>query len=708
MKQIFIKQGHAVVEEVPAPQLEAGTVLVQVSHSCISTGTELSGVKSSGIPLWKRVAEDPTKLVKAFRMVADKGLHYTRDAVQGALNTGVPSGYSAAGVVIAVAEDVVGIAVGDRVACAGAQFAHHAEIIRVPVNLSVPIPAMVDFPAASTVALGAIAMQGVRRANLTLGEVVVVIGLGFLGQLTAQMLRLNGCCVIGLDLDPKRVQLALELGMDAALSNEHPVEEVNRLTDGIGADGVIVTAATSSSELISTAFQMCRRKGRVILVGDVGLDLKRADMYQKELDFLISTSYGPGRYDKRYEEQGFDYPIAYVRWTEGRNMAEYLRLIETGRLQVQPLIERIFTVDEANAAYEALQHDSDRPLIALLGYPDSASVRARQPVIPNPQAPSKKEGKIQLALVGVGEFMKGVHLPNLLALEDSYGIYAVMSRTGHNATEVVRKYNAQYATTDIEQVLNDTTVEAVLISTRHHLHGTLTLQALQAGKHVFVEKPLTLSIDEMKAIEAFYQSDGTKPILLTGFNRRFSPYARRIKALLANRREPIMVNYRMNAGYIPLEHWVHGAEGGGRNLGEACHIYDLFGYLTDSKAKRIDARCIAPSGGYYSARDNFVAVITFEDGSIASLTYTALGSGDYPKEHLEIYSEGKVLVMEDYRRLQAYGVSNGDFHTKTTEKGHRQELEAFASCVQQGGEWPIPLWQQLQATQIAFEVERQL
>ncbi|MCB9438289.1 MAG: bi-domain-containing oxidoreductase [Anaerolineales bacterium] len=708
MKQVFIKQGQAVIEELPAPQLEAGTVLVQVSHSCISTGTELSGVKSSGMPLWKRVAEDPTKIMKTFRMVADKGLGYTRDVVQGAMSTGTPSGYSAAGTVIAVGADVAGIHVGDRVACAGAQFAHHAEIIRVPINLVIPIPPSVDFSAASTVALGAIAMQGVRRTNPTLGEAIVVIGLGFLGQLTAQMLRLNGCRVLGLDLDPKRVQLALSFGMEAALTTENALDEVKRLTDGVGADGVIVTAATSSSEVMSTAFQMCRRKGRVILVGDVGLDLKRADIYQKELDFLISTSYGPGRYDKQYEEQGLEYPIAYVRWTEARNMAEYLRLIGTGHLQVVPLIGRIFPVDDATAAYEALQHDPEKPLIALLSYPDSASARAQQHTVSNPKASPKAQDKVRLALVGVGEFAKGVHLPNLVALADSYAIHAVMSRTGHNAAEVVRKHSAQYATTDIQQVLSDSEVDAVLISTRHHLHGSLTLQALQAGKHVFVEKPLALTLDEMNAIEAFYQASTPSPVLLTGFNRRFSPYAQRLQNLLQDRREPIIINYRMNAGYIPLDHWVHGAEGGGRNLGEACHIYDLFTFLVNRKTKAVTAHSIAPSGGYYSARDNFVAVITFEDSSIATLTYTALGSRDYPKEHLEVYAEGKALVMEDYRQLRAYGVPNADFQTKSTEKGHRQELEAFANTIQQGGDWPIPLWQQLQATQIAFEVERQL
>jgi threonine dehydrogenase-like Zn-dependent dehydrogenase len=332
VKQVLIRQGQAVVEEIPAPQVEPGTVLVRVDHSCISIGTEMSGIKTSSLPLWKRALKQPENVKKVVEMAVSQGVSRTTSVIQGRLSSGQPTGYSAAGTVLEVGEGIDDLQPGARVACAGAQCAHHAEIIRVPRNLTVPIPDNLELAVASTVTLGAIALQGVRRAQPTLGEVFVVLGLGILGQLTAQMLKANGCKVIGTDLDRKRIAIAQQLGMDIGIHPEDGdnIQQVARLTDGLGADGVIITAATPSDEVVSTAFQMCRKKGRVVLVGDVGLNLNRADFYQKELDFFISTSYGPGRYDNNYEEKGLDYPVSYVRWTENRNMAEYLRLVAAG------------------------------------------------------------------------------------------------------------------------------------------------------------------------------------------------------------------------------------------------------------------------------------------------------------------------------------------------------------------------------------------
>src|SRR5574341_200666 len=372
MKQVLIRQGRAIVEETPAPQLAPGMVLVKVEFSCISAGTELSGVRQSSGPLWQRALRNPGQVAKVAQMLAKDGFQSTRRAVANVAASeavGAPTGYSAAGIVLA-ADDVVEFRAGDRVACAGAQYAHHAEVITVPVNLSVRVPDNLDLKQASTVTLGAIVLQGVRRAQPTLGEMFVVIGMGILGQLSAQLLRANGCHVIGIDLIGKRIELARRLGMDFGLTpgSGGGIEQVKRLTDGIGADGVIITAATRSDEVISTAFQMCRKKGRVVLVGDVGLDIRRADIYAKELDFFISTSYGPGRYDRGYEEEGLDYPVAYVRWTENRNMSEVLRLAAEGRLQIEPLIDAVYPVDQAGEAYEALQSAEKRPLIVLLNY----------------------------------------------------------------------------------------------------------------------------------------------------------------------------------------------------------------------------------------------------------------------------------------------------------------------------------------------------
>jgi predicted dehydrogenase/threonine dehydrogenase-like Zn-dependent dehydrogenase len=707
MKQVFIKQGQAVVEEVPAPGVEPGTVLIRIHHSCVSIGTEMSGIKSSADPVWLRALKDPRKVLKAVRMVADKGMNHTRSVVEGAMIAGTPTGYTAAGVVLEVASDVQGVQPGDFVACAGAQFAHHAEVVRVPVNLVVGIPENVTTADASSVALGAIAMQGVRRASPTLGETFVVIGLGLLGQLTVQMLKANGARVIATDLAHDRVALAKQLGADAAV---HPddgdtIDQVIRVTDGIGADGVIITAATPSDAVMSTAFKMCRRKGRVVLVGDVGLHLNRADFYNKELDFFISTSYGPGRYDNRYEEQGYDYPAAYVRWTENRNMSEYLRMLSEGKIELKPLNPNVFPVEKATEAYESLKGES-RPLMVMLQYPTTGEVSR---TVRSSKAMASGEGRVRLAIVGAGDFAKGMHLPNLKA-SDRYQLAAVMSRTGHNAATVAKTFNMPLSTTDYAEVLNNPDIDAVLISTRHNLHAAMTLEALRAGKHVLVEKPLALTNNEIRDIEDFYFHSGGKtlPQVLTGFNRRFSPYAQKLRELTRERTNPMILNYRMNAGYIPLNHWTHGEEGGGRNLGEACHIYDLFTYLVDSKVVNVTAQHIHPKTGYYSAQDNFVATMTFEDGSVATLTYTALGSKEYPKEQLDIFSEGKVYVMNDYKKLEVVGAKVPVLETPLQDKGHKTEIDTFARSIQEGGEWAIPLWQQVQATDIALQVESYL
>lgn len=708
MKQVLIKQGQVVVEEIPAPQVEPGTVLVRVKFSSISAGTEMSGLKSASQPLWKRALKNPKAVKSTMEMAATHGITHTRNVIQGKLTEGNPTGYSASGIVLEVGDGVEGIQPGDRVACAGAQCAHHAEIIRVPRNLIAPLPKNLSLPVASTVTLGTIALQGVRRAQPTLGETFAVIGLGILGQLTAQILRANGCRVIGADLDSSRIELAKSLGMSFSLPPEenHNLEHILRITDGEGVDGVIITAASPSDEVISNAFGMCRKKGRVVLVGDVGLNLKRADIFPKELDFFISTSYGPGRYDPQYEEKGLDYPIGYVRWTENRNMAEYLNLISEKKIDVEPLIHSSFEVSQAATAYETLKKDKEKPMIVLLSYPESKEGERPVRVVPNPSARALEPGKIRIALAGVGAFVKAMHIPNLQSLSGRYQIHAVAGHTGSNASNTAKQVGAQYCTTDYHEILNDSKVDAVLIGTRHNQHASMVIEALQANKHVLVEKPLALTRVELEAIQNFYETHQQAPVLLTGFNRRFSPFARRAKELIKNRTNPMIINYRMNAGHIPFDHWLQTEEGGGRNLGEACHIYDLFTYFTDSKMVSIQARSLAPKTDHYSSQDNFAATVGFEDGSIATLTYTALGSNDFPKEQMEIFSDGNVLMLDDYKQLRIHGSSAKGVTSKLTDKGHKNELEMFAETLEKGGEWPIPLWQQLQATEIALQVEQ--
>lgn len=709
MKQVMISGGAAHLENVPAPLVEPGTVLIQMDHSCISIGTEMSGVKSTGLPLWKRAMQQPQHVKKVVDLVLADGLSAARRVVQERMSVELPTGYSGAGVVVEVGEGVTEFAHGDRVACAGAQCAYHAEIVRVPKNLVVPIPEQVGFEEAASVALGAIAMQGVRRAQPTLGETFVVIGLGILGQLTVQMLRANGCRVIGTDLDRARIALAERHGMNWGFhpDDAQEVQQVARVTGGVGADGVIITAASASDAIVSAAFNMCRKRARVVLVGDVGLDLQRADFYVKELDFLISTSYGPGRYDPLYEEGGLDYPLGYVRWTEGRNMAEYLRLIADGALDLKSMIAAVHCIDQVDEAYRSLQSGPDKPMMVLLSYPRrEEALERRTALISSVGTAPARSGVIRLGLIGAGSFAKGAHLPNLQELKDDFVLRAVASRTGHNASSAGKRFGASFITTDHRVVLRDPDIDAVIIATRHNTHADLALQALRVGKHVLLEKPLALTEQELRDIESFYQeSSGPRPLLLTGFNRRFSVYARHIAQIIGSRTNPMIINYRMNAGYIPLDHWVHGPEGGGRNLGEACHIYDLFTFLTGAKVNSVHARALAPATSYYAAADNFVSTISFEDGSVATLTYTALGSSEFPKETMEIFSDGAVISLNDYRSLKITGRRGKALETRSPDKGQKDELQAFARAVRGQTEWPIPLWQQLQASRIALEVE---
>jgi len=652
VKQVFIRQGKAMAEDVAAPEVSADTILVQVMSSCISVGTEMSGVLTSGTPLWKRAIQQPEQVKVVLEKIASEGLLRAKDAVSRKLAEGMAPGYSAAGVVLEVGTRISDIKPGDRVACAGAGIASHAEIIRVPRNLAVPVPDGLAFTEASTVTLGAIALQGVRRASPTLGESFIVIGLGILGQMTCQMLKANGCRVVGTDLDRNRIQMALDNGLDVGVHPDdgNAVDQVFRLTEGIGADGVIVTAATPSDEVLSTAFKMCRKKGRVVLVGDVGLNIKRTDIYQKELDFFISTSYGPGRYDRTYEEEGAEYPVAYVRWTENRNMHEYLRQVASGYIRLSNLISDIYDISDVSKAYESLKSSASKPMMLLLKYPQEVqAISAINRIIPNPVSPSAEKGAIRIAVVGAGGFAKGMHLPNIKALPEMYHLQAIVSGSGSNAKNTASQFGADFSSTDYSYVLESPDVDAILICTRHNLHGDMVLQALTAGKHVFVEKPLAVSQEELNKIVRFYDEYTEKaPVLMTGFNRRFSPHAVAIKTVLERRSNPMIINYRMNAGYIPLDHWVHSNEGGGRNIGEGCHIYDLFTHFTGSRVLEVSAQSIHPSTSHYSNRDNFVATMSFEDGSVATLTYTALGHKSHPKESVEIFVDGKVLSINDY------------------------------------------------------------
>jgi len=706
VKQLLVRSGKVFLKEVPAPVVGPKNLLVQVDRSCVSVGTEMAGIKMSGLPLYRRALKQPHHVKRVVQLMRDQGIARIYKQVKGKLDAGLPTGYSAAGTVVAVGADVEGVAVGDRVACAGAGVANHAEMIDVPVNLSVPVPENLSFDLAATVTLGAIAMQGVRRAQPTLGETVVVVGLGILGQITAQLLSANGCRVIGTDVDPRRIAVAVENGLDVGINPKdgNLVERVIKLTDGVGADAVIITAASASSEILAESFQACRKKARVVIVGDVGLNMARSDIYAKELDVLISCSYGPGRYDPVYEEEGADYPLPYVRWTENRNMQEYLRLLATRRIRLDNMLQDAFPIDQAEEAYGRLSGEGEKPLLVLLKYPPRAGAADR---VLQVGQPSQIDGRIKLALVGAGGFAQGMHLPNLEKLKDKFDLRTVVSRTGLSARSAAERFGVATATTDYQTVLDDPQIDLVLIATRHDLHAEMTLAALKAGKNVFVEKPLAMTEEELDAIEAFYAANPNGPMLMTGFNRRFSQAAVAAQAAMKDRTSPMIVNYRMNAGYIPSDHWVHGPHGGGRNVGEACHIYDLFNALTGSQPVDVHACTIVPTSDHWRRDDNFVATVRYADGSVCTLTYTSMGAKSFPKERADIFVDGKVLVLDDYKQLTVTG-GKGGWKGLTIEKGQLEELKALAEAFKPNGQWPISLADQLSATRVSYAVQRQL
>jgi predicted dehydrogenase/threonine dehydrogenase-like Zn-dependent dehydrogenase len=698
VKQVVVTPDGVAVEDIPAPQLRPGHVLVRTAFTCISPGTELSGAARASEPLWKQALRDPaTAIDKAAGLVgeglagAGRRLHERSARLR-------PTGYSASGVVVAAGAGVGALAAGDRVACSGAGYANHADMIVVPRNLVARVPDGVPLEAAATVTLGAIALHGVRRAEPTLGETFVVVGLGAVGQLTAQLLRVNGCQVLVADLDPGRVDLATRLGATAV-----DPAAVRLRTGGIGADGVIITAAGTSDEIVSSALRMCRPKGRVILVGDVGLHLRREDLYADELELRMSTSTGPGRYDPVYEEEGVDYPIGYVRWTENRNMQAVLDLLARSQLDVGPLLSGPWDITDAADAFASLNADP-KPILVLLRATESGV--ATTTVTTPPVAPARVVSgrRIRIAVVGVGSFARTVHLPNLAALGDEYEIHTVVAQRGTTAVEAQRSFGAQRAATDVEEVLADMEVDAVLVATRHDLHADITLRALDAGKHVLVEKPPAIDADQVGQLRAWFAGHTASPILLTGYNRRFSPFALQLREWLDRRSAPAMLEYQMNAGFVPDRHWVHGPEGGGRNIGEACHIYDLFRFLLGGGPVSVAATPLHPRMGPYRADDNFVATLGFPDGSVAVLAYTALGGPEHPKERLTVHSDGRTAVLDDYRGLDLGGTTKAVL-LRRPDKGHLAELKAFAGAVRGRAPWPISLDEQLGAVEVALAVD---
>lgn len=675
MKQVFNSGGRIVVEEVPVPACSDNEVLVQNRFSVISTGTESSSLKggAKGIAgLVSRAKNNPELVQRAIDMARRKGLGKTLEAVwrqaEGKL---VPLGYSSSGVVLEMGKNIADISVNDRVACAGAGYANHAEIAAVARNLVCKVPEGVDFDEAAFTTLGAIAMQGIRRAQVGLGDEAAVIGLGLLGQIACQILKAAGAYVIGIDPVEERVKLARELGTDVGLvSGKDTVAQVLKYTAGTGADVVIIYAATTSSEPVRQAMQMARRKGRVVVVGAVGMELERSPFYEKELDFVISCSYGPGRYDPLYEKKGIDYPIGYVRWTENRNMQAFLDLLAQKKVNVKRLIDKVFPIEEAGQAYERLNDTQKRPIAVLFKYQVLPKAELRPRIALKPLR--KALGKINVAVIGAGGFAQAHHLPNLKRIP-FYNIRAIVSKTGVSARSMAEKYGAQYCSADYKEVLNDKDVDMVLIATRHNLHAPLICEAAKAGKHIFVEKPIALTYEQCKEV---YQTVSDSGVNLTvGFNRRFSLLAQRAKRIVERRKNPLVINCRVNSPGMKKEQWINDPEeGGGAIVGEGCHFFDFVNWLIGAEPRRVYAEMISSNNPSLVDANNIVCTLSYEDGSVASLIYTTIGNESFPKERIEVFTDGGVVAIDEFKELVTAGLGEKGQKLAKVEKGQFELL----------------------------------
>lgn len=676
MRKNPLSRADISAEEVPVPRCGASHVLLANRYSLISAGTETASVKRNMKDMVVKAMSDPQLRESVKDMLLKDGLAKTADRVHFETHKWTPMGYSGAGVAIEVGQQIDGIQQGDLVAYGGEG---HAEFIRANKNLAVRVPDGVSARDAAFIALGSIAMQGVRRAEIQVGDVVAVLGLGLVGQLVSQMVQAAGGRVIGVDLMASRCELAKKLGAEHILSAGPGVpSDIIRYTNGVGADRVLVCAATASSAVVEQAVAACRDRGRITVVGMVGMDIPQEPFYRKELDFVISRSYGPGRYDPQYEQHGVDYPIGYVRWTERRNMQEFLRLVQTGRVQVAPLITHEFPLSQAAQAYAMLAERPGECLGIVLKYDEAPQAPSRRVAIAAPAQVAKTSGAAGVAVVGCGSFARQFHLPNLKASRELQ-IKALVASTGQSAKEMGERYGAHYCTTDLDEALRDPAIAAAMIFTRDNAHARQTLAALQAGKHVFCEKPLATSYADCAAIARQCAAGG--PIVFTGFNRRFAPLMQRTKELMRGRGGPATLGYRVTAGAMPKEDWIYDAQqAAGRLVGEACHFIDLLYWLVGSEIVSVFAQPVGPVGSLASLED-VVATLAFADGSTASLIYTALGNRKLGKERIEVFWDGNALVMDDFYQLSMQGRQTVSEKNAAGDKGHGAELAHFAQVV---------------------------
>ena len=687
MKQIIqsYKNGKIFLSEVPIPACKPGGLLVHNVASLISVGTEKLMIEMGQKSLLGKARARPDLVRQAWTKAKKEGFLSVYKEAMNRLDEPVPLGYSSAGIVREVGAGISGYKPGDRVAVMGAGFASHAEVVWAPENLCAPIPEGVDFEAAAFGMLGCIALNGVREAQLTLGEKAVVIGLGLLGLLTVQFLTAQGCKVIGVDLDRRKCKLALELGADLTLvPDQDNVEEiVANFTGGLGADAVLIVSASKDNRPLLLAEAVARERARLVLVGVADLGLTRKTFWEKELIFSVSKAAGPGSLEPLYEAKGYDYPIGYVRWTERRNLLAFLDLLAQGKVKVTPLITHRFPIQEALQAYDLILKNREPYIGVLLTYPEAAAAaaptpRAERTIRLAPAGNEKVPARHKLGLIGGGLFTKNILLPVIKKVK-GFKLIGVATTTGATSRHIADRYGFAYATTNYRQILDDPVIGSVLITTRHNLHGRLVLEALQAGKHVFVEKPLCLTESELADIEQAYDASR---LLMVGFTRRIAPLAQKLKASLEGRTTPLVMVYRVNPGFVPEDSWVHDPEsGGGRLLGEVCHFIDFLQFLCDSRAVQVQVNAIGGALGKYRADDNIILTLKFADGSIGTITYSAKGSKAYSRERVEVFGEESIGVLEDFRRLDLVkGGKSKKERLFSMDMGYLKEMEYFITC----------------------------
>ncbi len=705
MKQVLQnrKTGRPFVAEVPVPAIQSGRVLVRTVASLISAGTERAAVELVSKGLIQEARQRPDLVKAVVAKVKNEGLLNTLTAVRDKMATSQSLGYSAAGIVIGVARDVDEFQIGDHVACSGVGYASHAEVISVPKNLCVRLPTKVSFESGAFGTLGAIALQGVRLTAPTLGESVVVIGLGLVGQLSVQLLKANGCKVFGLDLDASRVALARELGADdAAISNDETPKVVEGWTRGHGADAVVITAASDSNQPVELAAQISRLKGRVVVVGMTGLEIPRQPFYLRELSLTISMSYGPGRYDPAYEEHGHDYPFAYVRWTEKRNIEAFLDLVADNRVNVDKLVTHKFPIEEAEQAYQLISGTTKESYLGVvMKYDHDAKLQSRVQLTTE-RLSVKQHDLISVGVIGAGGYVSTMLLPHFKTAGVSFRSIATAS--GVSAHDVGRRFAFAEAVSSADEVINDDSVDLIVVGTRHDLHATLATKSLQLNKNVFVEKPLATNEQELsEVLEAAVNSAGR---LFVGFNRRFSPPALEAKKFFAGRTDPLSIVYRVNAGRVPKEHWLQDpVQGGGRIVGEVCHFIDFMEFITGALPVSVFAESVAGTNERAVDADSVLIALQFADGSNGVIAYFSEGDRALAKERIEVFGAGRSFVIDDFRSATSY--KNGreeQISLKAQDKGQHDQVRAVCDCIRRGDEAPISLDELAATTLTTFRI----